>query len=298
MTAKPPLHVLFTLNCEPAGNRANAEAPPTWEWSARAIEGFCLRIIRAGYRPTLFASLACAEEQAPLFEELSRRGAEVGLYLHPPQIGDGRFKRNLGQYSAEDQRSLIDYAADRFADQLGSRPRSFRGGHFSASDDTFRQLFDLGFRQGSLSEPGRSLKLREAVWQDAPPDPHYVDPSNRLVAGDLPFLEIPVTTDPSTELARGVPYSLQIEAGSLEGLQREVVTKQFERFEREHVAFRALVFNATTRTDYYNDADKHSQTLEQVLDYLEQLASEHELHTVTASAAHDHFRMLMRGGTE
>ncbi|HEU5090547.1 MAG TPA: hypothetical protein VFT99_23995, partial [Roseiflexaceae bacterium] len=188
MTAKPPLHVLFTLNCDPAGSRTNAEAPPTWEHSSRSIEGFCIRVSRAGFRPTLFAALSCVEEQAPLLEELGRRGAEVGLYLHPPHIGDGRFKKYLGQYSADDQRSLIDYAAERFADQLGTRPRSFRGGHFSISNDTYRILFELGFRQGSLSEPGRALALRDAIWTNAPRDPHYVDKDNYLLAGVLPFL--------------------------------------------------------------------------------------------------------------
>jgi hypothetical protein len=298
MTVKPPLHVLFTLNCEPAGVRTNAEGPKTWEASGRAIEGFCIRVGRAGYRPTLFASLPCVEEQAPLFEELSRRGAEVGLYLHPPQIGDGRFKRFLGQYNADDQRSLIDYAAERFADQLGARPRSFRGGHFSANNDTYQLLFDLGFRQGSLSEPGRALTLREAVWTDARQDPHYVDPGNRLVAGDLPFLELPITTDPTNEMARGIPYALQIEAGSVEGLHREVIERELERFEREGVAFRALVFYASTRVDFYADDDKHAQTLEVILDYLEQLASQVEIHAVTAFAAHDHYRLMVRNNSE
>ena len=159
-------------------------------------------------------------------------------------------------------------------------------------------MFELGFRQGSLSEPGRALALRDAIWINAPRDPHYVDKNNYLLAGDLPFLELPVTTDPENELARGVPYALQIEAGSVEGLHREVIMHNLERFEAEQVPFCTLLFYGNTRTDYYQDGDKHTQTLEGILDYLEELQSQYTMHPVTAASAHDHYRLMVRNGTE
>jgi hypothetical protein len=293
MAAQPELHIIFTLNCEPPA-RVGSDAPRTWEQSARGIEGFCTRILRAGQLPTLFAAPACVEEQDPLLEEAMRRGAEVGVLLHPPQIGDGRFSKSLGEYSAEDQRSLIDYAAERFADTLGHRPRSFRGGHFSASDATFRQLFELGFRQGSLSEPGRRLPMRRAVWEGAPQDPHYVDAEQHNRAGTLPFLELPVTTDPGNEIARGVPYTLQIEAGTVDALLRPTIETALERMEREQVAFRALCFYSCTRVDYYNDDDPHSKTLEGALDLIERLSGQYAIVPATIASAHDRFWAMRR----
>lgn len=298
MAGRQQLHVLFTINCEPPGEKNNSNAPRTWEQSARSIEGFGTRLLRAGYPPTLFVALTCLEEQEPLIEELVRRGAEAALYLHPPQIGDGRFSRMLGQYKPDDQRSLIEYAAERFTEILRVRPRSFRSGFFSANDATYRLLFELGFRQGSLSEPGRRLPVREAVWEEAPLDPHYVDPERKNRAGDLPFLELPVTTDPSAELARGLPYALQIEAGSVDGLHRPTIEGQLLRMEREATRFRTLCFYTTNRIDYYRDDNQHSQTIEGVLDLLEKLSEQYEIVPVTAASAHDHYRALLRSAND
>ncbi|MDZ4722158.1 MAG: hypothetical protein SH847_27155 [Roseiflexaceae bacterium] len=294
MAEKPHLHVLFTINCPPPGVRANPDSPRTWEHSARAIEGFCVRTVRAGYPPTLFAASACVDEQAPLFDDVVRRGAEVGLFLHPPEIGDGRFSRYLGQYSVEDQRSLIEYSAEKITSTLGLRPRSFRSGFFSASNVTFRQLFELGFRQGSLSEPGRRIASREAVWDGAIADPHYINPEDRLRAGTMPFLEIPVTTNPAEELARGMPHALQIEAGNVDALLQPTIERHLARMQREDVAFRVLCITTSTRIDYYSDSEKHTQTLEKLFDWLETLAETHTMVPVTAALAHERFRVLRR----
>jgi hypothetical protein len=294
MTDRVPLHILMTLNCDPPGSKGSIESPRTWELSSRAIEGFSTRVIRAGYVPTLFVAPQCVEEHDPLLEELARRGAEIGLYLHPPQIGDGRFGKSLGQYNADDQRALIDYGAERFADVLGSRPRSFRSGHFSASDVTYRQLFELGFRQGSLAEPGRQVAIREAVWLGKPHDPHYVDPDQKLQAGTMPFLEVPITTDLEGEVAHGVPFTLQIDAGPINTLLQPTIERSLARMQREDVAFRVLCFYTSNRFDYYDETNPQTQKLEALLDELEALDEQYELIPLTLSGAHERYRMLMR----
>ena len=294
MADRLPLYVLFTMNCEPPKSRTAKSGPDSWEMSARSIEGFCIRLGRAGYRPSLFSSLACVEEQTPLLEDVTKRGGEIGLFLHPPQIGDGRFKRHLGQYSADDQRSLIDHHAERFADYLGSRPRSFRSGHFSANNDTFRILFDLGFRQGSLSEPGRVLPNREAVWTNAPLNPHYVNQDQKIETGELPFLELPVTTDPEMEIARGVPYTLQIEAGTVEAFHRPILDAYFERMARQPKPFLNLVFYTCNSIDYYQEDNQHARTLELLLDELALLSERFTLMPVTMFQAHEFYRAHIR----
>lgn len=294
MAEKLQLHVLFTLNCEPPAERGDQDAPRTWDQGSRAIDSFCTRVIRAGYTPTLFAAPACVEEQDPMFEDLLRRGVEVGLFLHPPQIGDGRFKKNLGQYTGEDQRQLIEYAAEKFVSRLGQRPRSFRGGFFSASDETYRVLFELGFRQGSLSEPGRRLGGREAVWTDAPSDPYYVSPEKRGKAGTMPFLEVPVTTDPSGEIARGVPWSLLVGMATYEILLRPTVEYALARMDREQVPFRTLCIYSNNRHDFYTDSAQPSQSLELLFDRLEELGETYEIVPVTMAGAHERYRAIQR----
>jgi hypothetical protein len=291
---KPQLHILFTLNCEPPRTKVNPEAPKTWEFGCRAMEGFCTRVFRAGYTPTLFAASECIEEQQPFFEDMAQRGAEIGLLLHPPQIGDGRFTKCLGQYPAEDQRTFIDYAAEKCADRLGSRPQSFRGGLFSANDATYRVLFDLGFRQGSLSEPGRQIARFESDWAGAPHDAHYVDAEQKKQTGSLPFLELPVTTDLRGEVVKGVPLTLQLAMGTFDALLKPTIEYALERMDREQTAFRMLCIAGANRFDYYGEQDPASESLEALLDYLEELGNTYTLVPVTAAMAHGQYRTIQR----
>ncbi|MBN1640679.1 MAG: polysaccharide deacetylase family protein [Anaerolineae bacterium] len=200
-----PLYVAFTMDCE----RIAAESPPggpvSWELSERAIRGYCEALLAHGCPPTLFLTPECAARHAALLEGLAARGVELGLHVHPQSLGDGRYERYLGEYDPGGQREILDSAADPLAQATGARPRSFRPGNFSASDATYPLLYHLGFRQGSVSDPGRCSPQYAAEWVGAPPDPHYVDPTDRLRAGNLPFLEVPVTTDPARRRPNGFP---------------------------------------------------------------------------------------------
>ncbi|MBC8077224.1 MAG: hypothetical protein H7Y32_14200, partial [Chloroflexales bacterium] len=195
MDASPPLHIAFTMNCEGASSRGSTSAPRSWEQGARTIGAFCGRLLDFGFPPTLFVAPDCAEEQAPMLEELASRGCELGLFLSPAAVSDGRYRQPFGAFSAPQQRELVEVAAERFESALGIQPRSFRAQHYSASDHTFRTLFELGFRQGSLSSPGRDSRREHAVWRGTDPDAHHVDPASKLRAGAMPFLELPVTTN-------------------------------------------------------------------------------------------------------
>lgn len=292
MADKTPLHILFTINCDPPTNRTLTEGPRTWELSGRAIEGFCNQVLAAGYLPTVFAAASCAAEQSPLLEEVQRRGGELALYLHPPHIGEGQFKRFLGQYNADDQRAIIDYAAEAFADALGTRPRSIRTGFFSASNDTFRILYELGFRQSSLSEPGRMVPIHAAQWDGAVEHAHYVDQANRLQAGTLPFLELPVTTDPTEMVSRGMPFALTVESGTVAALHKPTIERQLELMKREQRAFRSICISTCNRIDYLLPDEKHAGTLDELFDYLDTLTEEYTLIPVTANGAHEHYRSL------
>jgi peptidoglycan/xylan/chitin deacetylase (PgdA/CDA1 family) len=292
MSDKPPLHILFTMDCEPVTSRKVQTGPKTWVLSGRAIEGFCDRLSSAGYPVTLFVSAGCAEEHAPLMEELAGRGVELGLHVHPPSLDAERYTRHLGTYRAEEQRAIVELAIERIYDAVGIRPRSFRSGAFSASDATFPMLYELGFRQGSLSIPGRDLPRYAASWAGAEVDAHYVDPADRLRAGTLPFLELPVTSDPNRSYRQGYPYDLCIESSTVEDWHRPLIEQHLDRLAATDAAFRTLCFFTHSGLAYYLDDDRHSVTVEKLIEYFDALAERYELAPTTLAGAHERFRKL------
>ena len=299
MNAKPLLHILFTMDCEPVVAKAAKQAPKTWEQSGRAIEGFCDRLSSMGYPATLFVSAACAEEHGPLLEDLAERNIELGLYVHPPTLEGSRnprYPRHLGNYAEKEQRAMIESAAERFYDAIGSRPRSFRSGAFSASDATFQVLYELGFRQGSLSIPGRDLPRDAVAWNGAEPDPHYVNPADRLSAGVLPFLELPVTSDPDRFYRRGFPYELCIENSGVEDWHRPLIERSLERLEADQAPFRTLCLFTNNAPAYHRADELHSITIENLFAYFDTLEDRYDLVPTTLSGAHQHFRQLMAEG--
>jgi hypothetical protein len=290
MTDRVPLHIIFTMDCGPASSRWAPNGPKTWEHSARSVEGFCSRLLNAGYAATLFLASECAEEHAPMLEELVSRGVEIGLHIHPPCMLDGRFKRRFGEYDEEDQRAFIEVGAETIHDAVGFWPKSFRPGCFSASDTTFQTLYSLGFRQGSVSAPGRDVAREHALWTNAIPDAHYVEASDRLRAGTLPFLELPITSDAKRFYRTGYPYELNIEISSFEEWHRPLIDAQLERMAAEHVVFRSLCIYTTNVIAYHSNDDKHSQTLEAMIDYFDTLSEHYEIRPVTLAGAHQFFR--------
>jgi hypothetical protein len=289
MSLKTPLCVVFTMDCLPAGNRVEPPGPTTWEQSARAIEGFCTRLQLAGYHATLFLTPQCAEEHGPFAEELLDRGVELGLYIHPQSLDAGRFKQYLGQYSREQQRAIVALALERLQAALGIRPQSVRSAMFSASDETFSVLYELGFRQGSVSNPGRRVSKHAAVWTGAEREPHYTDPHNRLRAGALPFLEIPVTTDAQQERG-GLAPDLAIENGTVELWHRPLIEVQLQRMEEAGVPFRTLCFYTRNCFDYYGDREPQSVTLDALLNYLAELSDRYEVLPATLAGVHQYYR--------
>ncbi|HET9222127.1 MAG TPA: hypothetical protein VFO07_06470, partial [Roseiflexaceae bacterium] len=167
-----------------------------------------------------------------------------------------------------------------------------RSGAFSANDATFQVLYQLGFRQGSLSVPGRDLPRDAACWTHTEQDAHYVNPSDRLRAGDLPFLELPVTSDPNTFYLQGHPSDLCIENSTVEDWHRPLIEQHLTRMAAAKVAFRALCLYTHSGLAYYQDDDRHSATIEQLIEYFDTLAEQYELVPTTLAGAHERFRQF------
>jgi hypothetical protein len=291
MSAGPPLAVLFTMDClAPVRKRRANPHPRTWEASARNIDGFCATLLAAGHRPTLFCTLSVLANQTPLFEEFASAGAEIGLLLDPSELRPG-LRHQLGHYGGDDQREIVRVSVHRFSQLLGSRPRSVRSMEFSASDETFAVLRQGGFLQGSVSDPGRHVRHLQAMWEGAVPDPHLADAGDRLRAGSLEFLEVPITTD-AAQSTGGVPPELNLDAGDFEQWHRPLADGQLERMERDSVTFRALCWLARSGMPYGDAAAACSRALQAAIEFVDALRGRFEVTSMTVSQAHIEFRRL------
>lgn len=204
------IHVAITMDCEPPKDIGieNASGPVSWEESELSIRGYDGIAREFGFPVTYFQHPEVALHHAPLMLELEAGGACIdGLHLHPWKFDNERYNAHFGGLSARDQYAIISEASALFRHGLGRRPRYFRPGTFSANDDTFRVLVELGFVGGSVSAPERNFVELNSVWNGAPKDPHRPHPDFRHCVGELPFANIPLSSDFSSEgQLNGRPY--------------------------------------------------------------------------------------------
>jgi hypothetical protein len=288
--ARPRLHVLFTMDCPPMGIRTEPRGPTTWDASARAIDTFCTVLLRGGFAATLFLTPEAADQHAPLCEEYAGSGVDTGLLVYPSALRGAGYRRYLGAYSGDVQREIVLATQRRFEEALGRRPLSVRSAMFSASDETFSVLSAAGFRQASLSSPGRRTPRFHAVWSGAEVEVHFASSTDRLRAGSLPLLEVPATTDPD-QVRGGLSPDLALENGTLSRWHQPLIEGRLAWQEQEGVAFRTLCFVTSSRFAYQDRSTRFRQTLDELLDYLRTLDDRCELVPATLSEAYAHFRV-------
>jgi len=158
---------------------------------------------------TFFVLPGDIEAHRALYEALEREGHEVGLHLHPADLGFDEF---CGAYGPDEQARIISLATDRFTQATGRHPRAFCMGYASCNDHTFAVLHALGYTHGRCSIPSRVLPECVSVWAGAPLDMHYAHRFNRLLPGGLDFVNIPATLDPDSRMWGGKhPLDLRVE---------------------------------------------------------------------------------------
>jgi hypothetical protein len=192
------IYIVVTMDVEPptADTHPTATGPDNWEDSEKFIRGYADRADEFGYPVTSFIHPEVTEVQADLFLELGEKGHCVdGLHLHPWKFRDGKYKAHFGGLSEDDMRAALSECISMWQGGMGRRPLYFRPGTFSANDNMYRVLVDLGFRGGSCSIPGRIWPRMNAIWTGAEPDPHRPHAEFRQLAGDLEFANMPVSVD-------------------------------------------------------------------------------------------------------
>jgi len=254
------VYVCFTMDCESVGG--DHGGPASWNLSERAIRGYTEAVLAAGLGVTLFLMPQTAEKHAALLHELQRAGAGLAMHYHPQDLGYPEF---LGAYTAAEQKHMLEEAQERWRQALGQAPQAFRAGNASANDMTFPTLVELGFRWGSCSIPRRNFPRVRAVWAGSPLDPYRAHPANRLIPGNLDFIEIPVTVDWESVMWGGLtPLELRVEMvdGRAHGF---TIRKVYDRLNREQPLVKCLIAITHNIFDYTERSHFRRETLEEMI---------------------------------
>ncbi len=198
------LYFTFFIDCE--ATQPAIKDPALGERSSR---GFADLLERHKLKGTFHVLPSDAQASPALYRELRQRGHEIGLHLHPATDGHEEF---LGVYGPEQQHDILAQAIDRFQQALGFEPSTVCIGYISVNDFTYGVLYDLGFRHGTTSMPSRVLPECASVHAGAPLDLHYAHRYNRVLVGDLDYVEVPPTLDPDSRMWGGKhPQDLRVE---------------------------------------------------------------------------------------
>ncbi len=272
MAAKP-LYVIFTQDCEQLMDDSLHGGPEVWSISERSVTGFADTLEGYGLSATFFIVAQTAAAQPALYHDLEERGFEIGLHIHPQDTGLG-YTDYLGGHTFEEQVQMFDTVADQWADAIGKRPTTFRGGNFSANDQTYPALVATGFTHGSVSSPGRQYDMAKAIWQCAVPYAHYAHKANRLFPGDLDFYEIPLTCDQVRRRAPHLPMELRIEGGDGETHRQTIRQAWADMADYPDDAPR-IIMPFTHNTHFYDDTNgEKRQALDAIVDEINSIAGE------------------------
>jgi len=250
----------------------SGSGPRDYAESETAIRAYTTLAKECGFPCTIFAHPEVAVKHRDLLLELQSQGACLGLHLHPYKFGDGRYRKDLGAYSALEQRKILREAGEVWGKSLGQRPLYFRAGYFSASDSTFRVLRELGFRGGSLSIPGRVLPDHASVWAGAEPYPHRAHLNFRQPRGASDFVEVPVSVDFQRPVHIGEAGELGYEwlyIPSMRYNHREILRDILERFQTDLPRYPVIVTDTHNDQDYSNPRHPARLNLDTVLDSIE-----------------------------
>jgi peptidoglycan/xylan/chitin deacetylase (PgdA/CDA1 family) len=184
---KTNFFISWSIDCE-----ATQHSVRDPELGERGSAGFADVLEEFQLKATFFVTPGDIESRPALYRNLGDRGFEIGLHLHPADVGFAEF---MGVMGPEEQRRAIVIARQRWSQAMGTVPRAFCMGYGSANDFTYGILEEAGFTHGQISIPGRRLPECACVWEGAPLYVHYANRYNRLLTGDMDFVEVPHTID-------------------------------------------------------------------------------------------------------
>jgi len=184
---KPLFNICWSLACE--ATQHSVQDPVLGE---RGVLGFKEILDRYGIKGTFLPIAGDIESRPSLYRSLHEEGHQIGIHVHPADEGYVEFAGLMGP---DEQREMFAKANDRWAQVMGFHPETLAIGYGSANDYTYSALEEAGFDHGNISLVGRRLPECACVWEGTPPYIHYANRYNRLLPGDMDFIEIPHTVD-------------------------------------------------------------------------------------------------------
>jgi len=266
------LYVSFFIDCESTQPAINDPA-----LGQRASYGFAQVLESHNLKGTFYCIPSEAKTNSHVYTELKQRGHEVGLHVHGADLGYEEF---LGVYGPEDQRKILTESTDMFAQALGFRPNSVCLGYGSSNDYTRLILVELGFRHGLTQIPGRILPQCASVAAGAPLDPYYPHPYNRVLSGNLDFVEIPITVDPESMMWGGKhPQDLRVELVDAKN-HYYTIAKAVQRQVDQNTPLKVAVGMTHNIFEYSDPKDFRRQTLEGMIVHAKNIAQDHQLELI------------------
>ncbi|MBN1290204.1 MAG: polysaccharide deacetylase family protein [Candidatus Latescibacteria bacterium] len=202
--SKTKFWINWSIDCEATQHSVNDAG-----LGLKGARGYADILDANGMKGTFFIIPKDAESNPDFYRSLTGRGHETGLHLHP---GDEGYFEFAGVMGPEEQHELVSVAKDRWSQAMGFEPVCFCMGYASANDYTYGVLEDLGFRHGQVGLPGRRLPETASVWEGEPLYIHYTNRYNRLLPGDMDFVDVPHTVDIESYMWGGKhPQDLRVE---------------------------------------------------------------------------------------
>ncbi len=264
-----PLYFNLQIDCE--STQHAVQNPALGE---RAIRGLGEVLAQTGARGTFFVIPGDIEIHAKVYRELEAQGHEIGLHIHPKDLGYDEF---LGVQSGAMQKRILSEAMDIWTQAMKRAPKSFCPGYASANDFTFGVLEELGFTHGMVSIPTRDLPQCASLWASAPLDPHYPHRYNRSLIGDVDFVNLPPTVDADSRMWGGAhPQDLRVELVDAKN-HWHTMNKAILRQQTQNTPL--LQLHAITHNifDYSGANNFRRETLIGMIDGAKQIAQSNEL---------------------
>jgi len=282
------VYVTFTMDCERDRRESKCGGPESWEVGERNVLAYAEILKSGGMTATFFIIPATAQKQGKMFLELEKIGFELGMHFHCQSFRDCSCPEPIGWHTYEEQLKILGEAKQDWTQGIGRQPRSFRPGYFSANDNTFRVLHELGFRQGSVSCPERWAVRWRAVWVGMYRTANHASSANRLIPGNLDFLEVPNSIDwekrypPNPEL----PQELGLERGTIETHRTTIEKNIVDMVYRSRVPLKTICSFTHNYVDY--SKGPHKRMLQDLVDYLWKVGDKYGLKIVPSTVEQIH----------